>query len=100
MSSQSVPGVRNREQSRQWTKLHSTNRLLQQHAFLRIRFPQVWFSIEISPRHNCSKQGIFSRDAYRCVFCEKDLRGTSELTIDHLIPKRLFASTRLANQDD
>lgn len=99
MSALSVQRVKDSEACKSWTKLHLWNRLIQQHTFLRQHLIQVWFSVGTPSLPNCSRDDVFHRDNWRCAYCDKELRGSAEATIDHLIPRRLFRSEALANQN-
>lgn len=52
------------------------------------------------PRHikrrRYNRSGVFKRDKFSCKYCDKSFRG-SELTIDHVVPKKLGGPTSWTN---
>lgn len=86
--------------SRGWLSLKPTQHLLfRQHALLRRESGRPWFNVERVCSRNASVSHIYQRDHYQCVYCRKDLRDASDLTVEHLIPKSRFLFLGIANQD-
>lgn len=78
----------------------SSARLCRKLTELPLRHTQLWFSLTPIEHPNCSRQALMTRDGYRCVYCSRPLANDGEeTTIDHIIPKCLFDSHAVANQD-
>lgn len=41
-----------------------------------------------------SRANIYARDDYRCQYCMKHLENSSERTVDHVVPRALYQSSK------
>lgn len=56
-----------------------------------------WFSLQL-PQHPNSSRGEILRQSTNCCYCGTHLKEGLNTTVDHLIPRCLFASDAIANQ--
>ncbi|PIU67990.1 MAG: HNH endonuclease [Armatimonadetes bacterium CG07_land_8_20_14_0_80_40_9] len=63
-------------------KVHTVDRVFESPSVIRI----VYFVKKPRPNLQPSRQSIFARDGYTCQYCGKVSR---DLTLDHVVPKRI-----------
>lgn len=73
--------------------------LMNSQQFLQHHSITPWFRLTATSKPNCSCAAIYANSNHQCVYCATRLIQGENATIDHLLPRCLFESAAIANQE-